>query len=369
MKRGGQARWNDETQSWEDGTPPPAPYTGPMPPRPSFTPSVDGTAARGGSAAGGTSTGGATTGGAGAGGPTEGGTPADRAATAGAPADGATTGTPPSAAPPTGAPPTTTPPADAPPRTTYPYPHPSSYPGGLPDPATDPFHTPASGAGYGPGARRRTALVAGTAVAVIAAAIGGGYLLWGHGDDPAAARPPARTKASAPSGTATSPSTGATDSTAPAPTLTDLPDGYRLAHDKKGFTLAVPGTWTRSERKTGVFYTAPDDRGLVQIFEISNPEITPREALQQASQGLSANPGYEEISLEPLGFPGPGIDANQLVYAYDSKRLGTRVKVVDCAFTAADGRQFAVLVLGPETDWPEQEYTQQIALRTFVPHT
>ncbi|MEU8915787.1 hypothetical protein [Streptomyces nigrescens] len=327
MKRGGQARWNDETQSWEDGTPPPAPYTGPMPPRPSFTPSVDG------------------------------------AATAGAPADGAT-GTPPSAAPPT-----TTPPADAPPRTTYPYPHPSSYPGGLPDPATDPFHTPASGAGYGPGVRRRRALVAGTAVAVIAAAIGGGYLLWGHGDDPAAARPPARTKASAPSGTATSPSTGATDSTAPAPTLTDLPDGYRLAHDKKGFTLAVPGTWTRSERKTGVFYTAPDDRGLVQIFEISNPEITPREALQQASQGLSANPGYEEISLEPLGFPGPGIDANQLVYAYDSKRLGTRVKVVDCAFTAADGRQFAVLVLGPETDWPEQEYTQQIALRTFVPHT
>lgn len=40
MKRGGQARWNDETQSWEDGAPPPAPYTGPMPPRPSFTPSA-----------------------------------------------------------------------------------------------------------------------------------------------------------------------------------------------------------------------------------------------------------------------------------------------------------------------------------------
>ncbi|MFE7786717.1 hypothetical protein [Streptomyces nigrescens] len=351
MKRGGQARWNDETQSWEDGTPPPAPYTGPMPPRPSFTPSVDGAAARGGPAAGG-------------------------APTAGAPADGAVTGTspsatPPSATPPTGGPSTTTPPADTAPRTTYPYPHPSSYPGagGLPDPATDPFHTPVSGAGYGSGVRRRTALVAGTAVAVIAAAIGGGYLLWNDGDDPAAARPPARTKASAPSGTATSPSTGATDSTAPAPTLTDLPDGYRLAHDKKGFTLAVPGTWTRSERKTGVFYTAPDDRGLVQIFEITDPEITPREALRQASQGLSSNPGYEEISLEPLGFPGPGIDANQLVYAYDSKRLGTRVKVVDCAFTAADGRQFAVLVLGPETDWPQQEYTQQIALRTFVPHS
>ncbi|MEU8782908.1 hypothetical protein [Streptomyces sp. NPDC048637] len=320
MNHGGQARWNNETQSWEDGTPPPARYTGPMPPRPSFTPPV-----------GGPGDGGAGDGGA-------------------------------------DAPPAAEPPA-APPRSTYPYPHPSACTGGLPGPAADPHRTPEADIGYDPGARRRTGLVAGVAVAVIAAAVGGGYLLWGPDDDPASARPPARSESSAPSRPATGPSTGAPDSPAPAPTLTDLPDGYRLAHDKKGFTLAVPGSWTRSERKTGVFYTAPDDRGLVQIFEISDPEITPREALRQASQGLAGNPGYEEISLEPLGFPGPGIDANQLVYAYDSKRLGTRVKVVDCAFTAADGRQFAVLVLGPETDWPEQEWIQQLALRTFVPHT
>jgi len=326
MQHGGQARWNNETQRWEDGTPPPAPYTGPTPPRPSFTPSVGG------------------------------------------PADGGAD------APPPTAPPADPPPAAAAPRSTYPYPHPSSYTAGLPDPATDPYttapyRTPEAAVGYDPGARRRTGLVAGVAVAVIVAAVGGGYLLWGHDDDPAAARPAVRTQSSAPSRTATGPSTGAPDSPTPAPTLSELPDGFRLAHDKKNFTLAVPGTWTRSERKTGVFYTAPDDRGLVQIFEITDPEITPREALQQASQERSGKPGYEEISLEPLGFPGPGIDANQLVYAYDNKSLGVRVKVVDCAFTATDGRQFAVLVLGAEDDWPEQEQTQEIALRTFVPHT
>ncbi|WP_328385018.1 hypothetical protein OHS81_13465 [Streptomyces sp. NBC_00400] len=298
MTRGGQAGWNDETQRWEDGAPTPAPYTGPMPPRPSFTPSAGGPSAH----------------------------------------------------------PGPLPDPDAHPYPTDPYP-------------TDPYTTTESAVTYAPGARRRTALVAGAAVAVFAAAVGSGYLLWGHGDDPAAARPPARTKSSAPSGTATAPSTGAPDSITPAPTLTDLPDGYRLAHDKKGFTLAVPGTWTRSERKDGVFYTAPDDRGLLQIFEITDPEITPREALRQASQSRSGKPGYKEISLEPLGFPGPGIDANQLVYAYDNESLGMRVKVVDCAFTAADSRQFAVLVLGAEADWPEQEVTQQIALRTFVPHT
>ncbi|MGX7758053.1 hypothetical protein ACWQ06_05205 [Streptomyces angustmyceticus] len=339
MKRGGQARWNDETQSWEDGTPPPAPYTGPMPPRPNFTPS-----------AGGTPTG-----------------AVPRPATE----------PPPSASPPSDSPPAADPPPSSDPHFG---PARGADPGlALPEPPADWFHDPGT---YEPGTyadpvpvagyrRRSTGLVAGAAVAVIAAAVGGGYLLWGHsGDDPAAARPAARTKTSAAQHPTTAAPTGATaTTTSPGPLATEIPSGYRLVHDTKGFTLVVPRTWKRSERKTGVFYTSPDDRKLVQIFEISEPDTTPYEALETASRGLSGNPGYKEISLGPLGFPGPGTDATQLVYAYDSERLDERVKVVDCAFTVGDGRQFAVLVLGPEADWPDQEWTQQNMLRSFVPGT
>ncbi|MFE0374350.1 hypothetical protein ACFW1M_01960 [Streptomyces inhibens] len=326
MTGGSSGRWNDETQSWEDGTPPPAPYTGPMPPRPAF-----------------------------------------------APATGAPTGTPTGTEPgiPPGTPTGT--PTGVPPGTAGPDQYPGAYPGSYPAP--DPLLTPAPVPVPVLGTRRRTALVAGAAVAVIAAACGGGYLLWGHhGDAPAAARPPSGTRASAAATTDATPPTGgtgdsthATDGTATAPSATELPDGYRLVHDVKGFTIAVPSDWQRSERKTGVFYTAPDDRGLVQIFEISEPDTTPRQALETASQGLSGNPGYQKISLEPLAGPAPGKDATQLVYAYDSDRIGERVKVVDCAFTVDDGRQFAVLVLGTEADWPEQERIQQIALRAFAP--
>lgn len=290
MKRGGQARWNNETQRWEDGTPPPAPYSGPMPSRPAFSPAAEGARADGAAPAG----------------------PA-----AGDPAP------------------------------------PGPYPGPFPGPTS--------------AAPRRTALIAGAAVAVIAAATVGGYLVLSHRDAPPAARPAATASAA---GTATVPSTGgptvATATPTPTP-ATGLPAGYRLVHDDKGFTLAVPSDWQRSERPTGVFYTAPDDRGLVQIFEITEPDTSPRTALQQASKGLAGNPGYEEISLGPLDGPAPGSDAAQLVYAYDSKKLGERVKVVDCAFTVSDGRQFAVLVLGTEADWPQQERTQQIALGAFAP--
>ncbi|MEV0369931.1 hypothetical protein AB0I10_08925 [Streptomyces sp. NPDC050636] len=289
----GGTRWNSETQTWEKvGTPRPAPYTGPMPPRPTFEPA-------------------------------------------------------PPAPPPDGLPPST------------PAYDPYAGPGLAPEPAPVPS----------PGGRRRTtALVAGAAVAVIAAGFGGGYLLWGrNSEDPAAARPPTNRASASASITATSPASPTTQTPSSPSAATEIPDGYHLVDDEEGFTTAVPDGWTRSLRKTGVFYTAPDDRGLVQIFEITEPDYTPRESLEKASEGLQGNPGYEEISLEPLNDPTLSSDAAQLVYSYDSDRLDERVQVVDCVFTAADGRRFAVLVLGPAADWPQQEETQRIALHAFVP--
>ncbi|MFF4697414.1 hypothetical protein [Streptomyces chattanoogensis] len=311
---GGAARWNRETQRWEDGTPPPAAYTGPLPPRPHFRPSV-GTAP-------------------------------------GAPVPAQDTG-----------------------------PGPAPRPGREPAAPAGREPVPPAGPDEGillvpgppdavPGPARRTmALAAGTAVAVIAAGLGGGYLLWrDHDADPAAA--PARTSAKP---TPSTPSTGPSASTAP-PVSSGPPEGYRTVHDEEGFTLAVPSGWQREKRKNGVFYLSPDGRGLLQVFQNTDSSGTPREALENTSDELShsaRNPGYEQIGLGPLPGPAPdsASDAYQLVYAYDSEDVGDRVKVVDCAFTASDGRQFAVLVRGTEAEWPQQEQTQRIALRSFAPGT
>ncbi|WP_407550308.1 hypothetical protein QOM21_14480 [Streptomyces sp. Pv4-95] len=278
MTGGSSGRWNDETQGWEDGAPPPVPYTGPMPPRPAFAP------------------------------------------------------TPP--------------------------------PQGDQSPQDDPPHPPTR-----VWRRHSTALIAGAAVAAITIGVGGGWLLWGRDGDPAADARPRSTRASAPEGAgATSGASDPPSSGSPtpegSPSGTAVPDGYRRVHDRADFTTVVPRGWKRSEDKHGVFYTAPDDRGLVQIFEITGG-ASAREALEEASRERSGEPGYEEIGLGPLGEPAPGTDATQLVYAYDSDRRGERVKVVDCAFTAADGRMFAVLVLGTAADWPQQERTQRIALEAF----
>ncbi|MFI7101177.1 hypothetical protein ACIBK8_17605 [Streptomyces sp. NPDC050161] len=210
-------------------------------------------------------------------------------------------------------------------------------------------------------------LIAGAAVAVIALAAGGSWLLWGRDEGGAAvAGPPAVHTSGAPPVTEAPETTAGPPSSPAAPS--EVPEGFRLIHDAdEGFTTAVPEYWARSKRKDGVFYTSKDGSRLVQIFEIEEPDITPRQALEEASKGLAGNPGYEEIGLGPLEGPAPGSAAAQLVYAYDSERAGGRVKVVDCAFTADDGRQFAVLVLAPEDAWPQQEDTQRVALDAFRP--
>ncbi|MFB7634447.1 hypothetical protein ACFC0M_26340 [Streptomyces sp. NPDC056149] len=212
--------------------------------------------------------------------------------------------------------------------------------------------------------RRTRALIAAAVVAVLAAGAGGGYLLWGGGP---AARPAAHPKVSASTATTGPAAPGSATPTADASaSATGIPSGYHLAHDEKGFSLAVPDGWQREVRSTGVFYTSPDTRSLLQIFQITEPGLGPQQALEQASKGLAGNPGYEEMGIEPRQGP-PGPTGSQLTYAYDSNRLGLRVQAVDCAFTAPDGRQFAVLVLGPASDWPRQQEIQRIALDAFDP--
>ncbi|MFI1199085.1 hypothetical protein ACH4VR_06415 [Streptomyces sp. NPDC020883] len=212
--------------------------------------------------------------------------------------------------------------------------------------------------------RRTRILIAAAVAAVVVAGAGGAYALWGRGPHVSPIRPTASA-----SGTATAAPSGAAAPTA-SPTAdasaTAVPGGSHLVHDEKGFTLAVPDGWRRELRSTGVFYTSPDGRSLLQIFQITEPDLTPRQALEQASKGLAGNPGYKELGLEPRQGP-PGPSGAQLTYAYDSDRLGVRVRAVDCAFTVPDGRQFAVLALGPDADWPRQAEVQRIALESFAP--
>ncbi|MFG3346744.1 hypothetical protein ACGF1Z_16960 [Streptomyces sp. NPDC048018] len=209
-------------------------------------------------------------------------------------------------------------------------------------------------------------MIAGVVVGVLAAGSVGGWLLWGRGgsDDGkgsgATAAPSAPATSGPASGADGGPSGTASDS--PSPSDGVPPAGFRLVRES-GFALAVPEGWNRTSSGSSVFYNAPDGLGLVQVYSLDEPGITPYEALRQTSRDLAAkNPGYREISLTRTG---AGEDAAELVYSYD--RTEGRRKVVDRAFVGGDGRQYAVLAAGPESAWPEQRRTLDTALEFFTP--
>ncbi|MFE1553055.1 serine/arginine repetitive matrix protein 2 [Streptomyces sp. NPDC058718] len=274
-----------------------------------------------------------------------------------------------------------------------PPPPPSYAPEDAPAPSHAPTYVPETGEWQYPTApapagglpRARGAVAAGAAVAVLAAGSVGAWLLWGEDDGgktgagggPAVSvSAPVETPSDYPTDSPTedatdSPTVDPTDTASPSTTTQpadDLPPPtYSVQKDLKGFTIAVPEGWDRTESEQGIFYNAPDGKSLLQVFVITEPDLTPYEALRGASDDGKANkPGYVEIGLDRVtGEPGAPADSAELVYAYD--REGGRRKVVDRAFTAADGNHYAILSAGPETDWPKQREVLRVALEFFRP--
>ncbi|MFD7899378.1 hypothetical protein [Streptomyces sp. NPDC059743] len=162
---------------------------------------------------------------------------------------------------------------------------------------------------------------------------------------------------------------GATDVTDD-PSTGVLPPGYQVAEDPKGFTIAVPEGWERSSRSNGVFYTTSDESSLIQVFAISEENMTSLDLVQQSSADLAArNKGYTEVAVGTVvgGDENPAGDAAELVYSYDSDKAGGRRQVIERVFTATDGGQYAVLVAAPAGEAADLRQLLGTVLEPFEP--
>lgn len=239
-----------------------------------------------------------------------------------------------------------------------------------------------------PGPYRRRLPARTVAVAAVAALVVGGgvaaWLTWGtdDGDEtPAAKRSTAATSpryyASPESEEVSDPElSGAEDDVSgeeeagPSGESPGLPDGFTTHEDPAGFTVAAPEDWKRSEKDVGVFYTAPDERSLLQIFVVTEEDMTPEEAVTQSSHNLrSGAEGYREIALGPVagGPENPSGDAAELTYVYESEKAGGLRMGIERAFTAVDGKLYAVVVATPKADTGDQRDILDTALAHFAP--
>ncbi|MGW7262510.1 protein kinase domain-containing protein [Streptomyces sp. NPDC054842] len=194
-------------------------------------------------------------------------------------------------------------------------PAPSSPPPSSPPSSSLP--TPPAGTGpSGPAAsaavppRRHSARSMLVVAALVAAMAGAGLsaaALLMRGDDEAAGSPtssaPQETTRTTRSGTAPAtsepappaPTVTVTRSSGASPAARKAPEGYRLAHDPGGFTLAVPEGFTREPQGERVFYLSPGSAFRLGI-KIAAPRSGGPLAVMRASaaEGPSTNPGYRD---------------------------------------------------------------------------
>lgn len=240
--------------------------------------------------------------------------------------------------------------------------------------------------GAEPGTRflrgRISPFAAGAAVVVLALGAVGVWLALGHRDEDSG-RTGARGPQAVESAGSTSPAPGAAvpeatasreptgpESVAPGGTGSPrAPAGYRMVADAEGFTAAVPEGWERSLENDRVFYRTADRASLVQVFRVTEPGMSPGEAVRLASGGLrDGTEGYDEIRVGPVaGAVNEGQSA-ELVYEYDSEESGGRRRGVERVFRVDGGDLWAVLVAAPAGEWPRQQEILRTVTENFQPN-
>ncbi|MBW5485107.1 serine/arginine repetitive matrix protein 2, partial [Streptomyces bambusae] len=189
---------------------------------------------------------------------------------------------------------------------------------------------------------------------------------------PDSSGPGAGSATASPSGTGGTPTRSGTGSPPASGTASAAPGGTAEAEarevvsDRKGFAVAVPTGWTREEAGSVVFYRSPDRAALIQVFRVTEPELSPLDAVRGASADLrTRTDAFTEIRIGPVP---DGSGAAELVYEYDNEESRGRRRGVERVLLAPDGRtKWAVLTAGPASEWTLTQARHAAALRAFRP--
>ncbi|NEB74002.1 serine/threonine protein kinase [Streptomyces sp. SID14478] len=215
----------------------------------------------------------------------------------------------------------------------------------------------------------RVLLVASALVAALAGAgIAAAALLAGDGDNS-----PAGPSSAAPGSSRTASATGS-----PTPTVTvtrqetrtetpspSAPQGYRIAEDAKGFSLAVPDGFTRSLDGPRVFYMSPGKVFRIGVKVTGTQAGGPGDVQRRAAaDGPRNNPGYRDGKVTDTSHDGQ--EAALWEFSWDgfSAAEGARHTVDLC--WEEDGRMYDVWVSAPVGRTGEARAYFDAAVDTFV---
>lgn len=244
----------------------------------------------------------------------------------------------------------------------------------------------ASASAPAPAAERKRKVLVWTATLTVAFLIGGGatagaLIMQKHNDKPGHTqnqnqnKPPAASPSESPKtdpepSQDPGPQQSSTPSASPTqPTGTGtLPAGFVLKQDPAGFTVGVMDGWSRRQTGSQIFYEAPTGGEYLQIGIVRN---TP----------MSSYENFLGLEQKHLGTPETQYERNQLIQNTYQGRPGAlwefthipepdegtlKRHVIDQAFVAADGTEYAILAAGRAELWdPNKDVVFSTALNSF----
>ncbi|MGN9794286.1 zinc ribbon domain-containing protein [Streptomyces sp. OZ13] len=222
-----------------------------------------------------------------------------------------------------------------------------------------------------------------TAAFVIGGGATAGVLMLQDGDDPAdpsieiVGTPDGDAKGStSPSPTPPPPAASTTPATTPSPSATGpspsadpvLPAGFVLKHDPAGFTVGVMEGWSRRQAGSQVFYEAPTGGDYIQIGIVRNTPMSSYDNFTGLEQKHLAKAGsdYERLRLEENTYQGRPGAIWEFTHVPEPDESDLRRHVIDQAFVAADGTEYAILAAGRADTWdPAEDVVFSTAISTF----
>ena len=223
----------------------------------------------------------------------------------------------------------------------------------------------------------RSVLVGAVLVAALAGAgVSAAALLMHPGDD-GGRRPQSTATATATvsgksTATATATATASGTATASVPSAAGpsrssrtAPSGYRLAHDPRGFSLAVPDGFTRTEQKERVFYLSSGETFRLGVKVIDPQPGGPLAVMERAdANGASSNPGYRDGRVTETVHAQQAAALWEFTWDGFSAAEGPRHTYDLC--WEEGGRMYDVWVSAPVGKVREAKEYFDVALDTFV---
>jgi serine/threonine protein kinase len=219
---------------------------------------------------------------------------------------------------------------------------------------------------YGGERNRRGGLLA--AGLVVALLLIGGLAVWaltsGNGDNKGSGQPSTTTSTSKPpSSASTSASVSSTPPTSgSAPPANGVPAGYRLYHDRTGFSVAVPDGWTATQHgATAVDFKDPGSSRFLRVDQTDQPKGDPKKDWERQEKSVRDRlPAYQRISIESVDYKGwPAADWEFT--------FGPGTHVRNRGFVPNSSHGYALYLSTPEGQWQTSQDVFQTAADTFTP--